>query len=97
VSPGGAIQLEDGTRYRPGVPLELAAAATQAASARGYLALLWEWVRVLEPEPHRAEALRSLVAPEMQPADFSRALARARGAEGGCRGGASASVGAHEG
>jgi hypothetical protein len=97
VSPGGAIQLEVGTRYRPGVPLELAAAASQAASARGYLALLREWVRLLEAEPYRSEALRSLVAPEMDPGDFSRALSRARGAEAACRGGASASAGPHDG
>jgi hypothetical protein len=97
VSPGGAIALEDGARYRPGVPLELAAAASQAVSARGYLALLRQWVRLLEPEAYRSEALRSLIAPEMQPADFDRALARARSAEASCRGGTSASVGAREG
>lgn len=97
VSPGGAIQLEDGARYRPGVPLELAAAASQAASARGYLALLRQWVRLLEPEAYRDEALRSLVAPEMQPADFERALGRARAAEASCRGGTRASTGAREG
>jgi hypothetical protein len=90
VSPGGAIVLEDGARYRPGVPLELAAAASQAASARGYLALLRRWVALLEPPEYREEALRSLVAPEMEPADFARTLARARAAETGCRGGASA-------
>ncbi len=88
VSPGGAIALEDGVRYRPGVPLELAAAASQAVSARGYLAL---------PEPYRDEALRSLVAPELQPAAFDRVLARARAAEAGCRGGTSARAGAREG
>jgi hypothetical protein len=97
VSPGGAIQMEDGTRYRPGVPLELAAAATQAASARGYLALLRQWVRLLEPEPYRNEALRSLVAPELQTEEFARALARARAAEASCRGGASASAGSRDG
>jgi hypothetical protein len=97
VSPGGVIQLEDGARYRPGVPLELAAAASQAASARGYLALLRQWVRLLEPEAHRTEALRSLVAPELQPDEFARALARARAAEGSCRGGASASAGSRDG
>lgn len=86
VSPGGAIQLEDGTRYRPGVPLELAAAASQAAAARGYLALLRQWVRLLEPEAYRTEALRSLVAPEMDPEAFAGALARARAAEASCRG-----------
>ena len=96
VSPGGAIALEDGSRYRPGVPLELAAAATQAASARGYLALLRQWVRLLEAEPYRDEALRSLVAPEMQPEAFAAALARARAAEASCRG-SSARAGAREG
>lgn len=97
VSPGGAIQLEDGARYRPGVPLELAAAASQASSARGYLALLRQWVRLLESEPYRTEALRSLVAPEMKPDDFARALGRARAAEASCHGGASASAGPHDG
>ena len=97
VWPGGTIQLEDGTRYRPGVPLELAAAATQAASARGYLALLRQWVRVLEPAAHRDEALRSLIAPEMEPDAFARALARAQSAEASCRSGASASAGSHDG
>jgi hypothetical protein len=96
VSPGGAIALEDGSRYRPGVPLELAAAATQAASARGYLALLWEWVQLLEAEPYRQEALRSLVAPEMQPDGFAAALAGARAAEASCRA-RSARADAHEG
>jgi len=96
VSPGGAIQLEDGTRYRPGVPLELAAAASQAASARGYLALLRQWVRLLEPETYRGEALRSLVAPEMQPEEFERVLARARAAEATC-GGRTAGAGPRDG
>jgi hypothetical protein len=86
VSPGGAIALDDGARYRPGVPLELAAAASQASSARGFLVLLREWVRVLEPSPYRTEALRSLVAPEMGPAAFEDALAAARSAEQRCRG-----------
>lgn len=86
VSPGGVIALEDDTRYRPGVPLELEAAATQAVSARGHLALLRQWTRLLEPEAYRAEALRSLVAPEMEPAAFVDALASARGAERRCRG-----------
>jgi hypothetical protein len=97
VSPGGAILLEDGTRYRPGVPLELAAAASQAASARGYLALLRQWVRLLESESYRTEALRSLVAPELQPDAFASALARARAAEASCRSGTSASAGPHQG
>lgn len=77
VSPGGVIHMEDGSSFRPGVPIELAAAATQAASAKGFLALLRAWVRVLEPEPYRSEALRSLVAPEMDRAAFAKALASA--------------------
>ena len=95
VSPGGVIALEDDTRYRPGVPLELEAAATQAVSARGHLALLRQWTRLLEPEAYRAEALRSLVAPEMEPAAFADALASARGAERRCRG-ASAGTGSND-
>jgi hypothetical protein len=82
VSPGGMIHMEDGSAFRPGVPIELAAAATQAASAKGFLALLRAWVRVLEPEPYRNEALRSLVAPEMDRASFSKALGAATAA--GC-------------
>lgn len=85
VSPGGVIALEDDTRYRPNVSLELAAAAAQAASARGYLALLRRWTSLLEPEVYRDEALRSLVAPEMEPATFVEALAAARDAERRCR------------
>jgi hypothetical protein len=85
VSPGGVIAVEDGARFRPGVPLELAAAETQAASARGFLALLRQWVRLLEPEPHRAEVLRSLIAPEMDPNAFGKALAAAGAAEQRCR------------
>ena len=76
------IDMEDGSAFRPGVPIELAAAATQAASAKGFLALLRAWVRVLEPEPYRSEALRSLVAPEMDRASFSKALGAANAA--GC-------------
>ncbi len=96
VSPGGVIALEDDTRYRPGVPLELEAAVTQAVSARGHLALLRQWTRLLEPEAYRAEALRSLVAPEMEPAAFADALASARGAEQRCRG-ASAGASSNDG
>jgi hypothetical protein len=85
VSPGGVIALAGGARYRPGVPLELAAAASQASAARGYLALLRQWVRLLDPAPYRTEALRSLVAPEMDPATFAAALSKAEAAEGRCR------------
>lgn len=83
---GGAIRMEDGSSYRPGVPIELTAAATQAASAKGFLALLRAWARELEEPRYRTEALRSLVAPELAPDDFQRALGAAEAAEQSCRG-----------
>lgn len=83
---GGAIRMEDGTSYRASVPIELTAASSQAASARGFLALLRAWVRVLEPAAYRQEALRSLIAPELDPAAFERALGAAEAAEQSCRG-----------
>jgi hypothetical protein len=83
---GGAIRREDGSSYRPGVPIELTAAATQAATAKGFLALLRAWVRELETPEYRVGALRSLVAPELDAADFESALKAAEGAEQSCRG-----------
>lgn len=84
VSAGGVIRMEDGSAFRPGVPIELAAAGSQAVSAKGFLALLRAWVRILEPPEYRTEALRSLVAPEMDRAAFAKALAAANSA--GCGG-----------
>jgi len=43
-------------------------------------------VRVLEPAAYRQEALRSLVAPELDPSAFERALGAAEAAERSCRG-----------
>lgn len=87
ISPGGVIRLADGARYRPSEPLELAAAASEAALAEGYLALLRRFVEELEPARHRAETLRSLIAPELAPRRFADALAAAEAAEQRCRGG----------
>ena len=83
---GGTIHMEDGTSYRASVPLELSAAASQAASAKGFLALLRAWVRTLEAPEQREAALRSLVAPELDPAKFTSALGAADAAERSCRG-----------
>jgi hypothetical protein len=83
---GGAIRMEDGTSYRASAPIELTAASTQAASAKGFLALLRAWVRALESPEYRDEALRSLVAPELDPRDFRTALSAAEAAERSCRG-----------
>jgi hypothetical protein len=87
VSPGGAIALLDGTRYRPELPLELAAAASQPALARGYLALLRRLVAELEPAEHRREALRGLVSPELARPAFDAALDAAESRERACRAG----------
>lgn len=87
VSADGRIRLANGSRYRPEVPLELAAAASQAASAQGYLALLERLVEELEPPAYRAETLRSLVAPELEPSRFAAILAEAKAAEARCRDG----------
>jgi hypothetical protein len=86
VSPGGVIRLLDGSEYRPNIPLELAAATLQAGSAQGYLALLRHLVAKLESEPHRAETLRGLIAPEMNPDHFAGALAKAEQQQARCRG-----------
>ena len=85
VSPGGAVELVDGTRFRPAISLELAAAASQAAEVKGYLALLRGFVALLEPEEHRRETLRGLVAPELPPDAFGSRLAAAEAAERRCR------------
>ncbi len=85
VAPDGAITLEDGTRYRSSVPIELDAAESQASHALGYLALLRRLVAELESEPYRRATLRSLVAPQLVPSSFDAALAGAEAREAGCR------------
>ncbi len=87
VSPGGTIELTDGTRYRPALPLELAAAASDSSQARGYLALLRSFAAELEPADHRVEALRGLVAPELPRPAFDAVLDGALARERACRSG----------
>jgi hypothetical protein len=84
LSPDGRVTLLDGTRYHTAAPLELAAAANQAAQVQGYLAFLRGFVGALEPDGVAAP-LRSLVAPEMDPGRFAEVLARADAAEQSCR------------
>jgi hypothetical protein len=86
VSEGGRVTLLDGSQYAPSSPLELSAAASQAHQAVGYLALLRRFVELLEPEPQRAVALRSLVAPGVGAAEFEEILAAAEAAERACAG-----------
>ena len=85
VSPGGRIEMTDGSSYTAS-PLELAAAMSQASQARGYLALLRAFVRELEIPANRQDTLRGLVAPESGSAAFGEALSAAERRESSCRG-----------
>jgi len=85
VSPGGRIEMTDGSSYTAS-PLELAAAMSQASQARGYLALLRAFVRELEIPANRQDTLRGLVAPESGSAAFAEALSAAERRESSCRG-----------
>jgi hypothetical protein len=83
VSPGGAVSFPDGSSYRPSVPIELDAALSQAGSAIGFLAILRSFAEELEGE-HSVEALRSLIAPELDLDGFAGQLEQARSAERAC-------------
>jgi hypothetical protein len=89
VSPGGRIQMLDGSAFTSS-PIELSAAMSQAARAGGYLALLRAFVRELEPPGNREDTLRGLVAPELSPAAFAQALSVAERREASCRASAGA-------
>jgi hypothetical protein len=84
ISPGGAVTLLDGSQLRPGVPLELAAATSQGSQVKGYLAVLRAFADQLEPA-HPDPVLRSMVAPELDPAQFEVVLEAARRSEQACR------------
>jgi hypothetical protein len=86
VSPGGRIEMMDGSSFT-GSPLELAAAMSQAAQAKGYLALLRAFVREIETPANRQDTLRGLIAPESSSAGFAEALGAAEQRESSCRGG----------
>ena len=89
VSPGGRIEMVDGSTFTSS-PIELSAAMSQAAQARGYLALLRAFVREIETQSGRRDTLRGLVAPELSPSAFADALASAERREASCSGGAPA-------
>lgn len=86
LSPGGVIQLQDGSRLRGSMPLELGAAALRAGSAVGYLALLRSLVAGLEPEPLRRPVLRGLIAPDLTSSRFDEILDAAERRERACSG-----------
>jgi len=85
VSPGGRVQMLDGSTFTSS-PIELSAAMSQAAQARGYLALLRAFVREIEVQNGRRDTLRGLIAPEVSPAAFAEALEAAERREASCTG-----------
>ncbi len=84
VSPEGRVTLLDGTQFQTSQQLELAAASSQAAEVRGYLAMLRAFVEQLEAEPHRRNTLRGLIAPDVHAGDFDKTMDRAEAAAGRC-------------
>jgi len=83
LSPAARVQMLDGSAFTSS-PIELSAAMSQAAQARGYLALLRAFVREIETSDGRRDTLRGLVAPETSPEAFLAALRSAEQREAGC-------------
>jgi hypothetical protein len=83
LSPGARVQMLDGSTLTSS-PIELSAAMSQAAQARGFLALLRAFVREIETQSGRHDTLRGLVAPESSPEAFSEALRSAERRETSC-------------
>ena len=86
VSPNGLISALDGSKFSASIPIELSAAASQAGSAIGYLALLRAFVTELEPAPFHRSALKGWIAPEMTPSGFDTVFERAEADERSCTG-----------
>ena len=84
VSPDGVVHFTDGSKYSPGIPIELEVSLNQAAQAEGFLALLRKFVYDLEAEDYRLETYRSLIAPELDSATFDVVVAKADAASGSC-------------
>jgi len=87
VSVDGVVDFVDGGRYRPGTPMELEMALSQAAGAKGFLAVLRRFVAQVEVAEYQREAVRSLVAPELSPRLFDPIAEAAEIAERRCEAG----------
>ena len=74
VTPGHSIQFSGSVRFDSTIPIELEAALSQAGDARGYLALLRQFVAELEARDYRRETLRGLIAPELDATRFAAIL-----------------------
>ncbi len=85
LSPDRTIRMTHGARYRPDVPLELAAAMSEASKARGLLALLRQFSQRLESGDQADAALQALIAPELEATAFRRQLADATALERSCQ------------
>ncbi len=77
----GVVRTTGGESLRTGSSLELALALQSAANVEGYLALLGALAR---SEPQPADALRSLIAPQMSVADFATVYEAAEAARASC-------------
>ncbi len=84
LSPDGTLSLVDGTRFRPTIPIELSAAASQSGEVKGYLVMLRRFIAELEPESDRRESLRGLIAPEIGVASFDEMVTTAELREERC-------------
>jgi hypothetical protein len=77
----GTVRTESGETLRTGSSLELALALQSAASVEGYLALLGALART-EPQP--ADALRSLIAPQLSAKEFAPVYEAAEATRASC-------------
>jgi len=85
VSVDGVVDFVDGTQLRPEDAIELEMAIANAATAKGYLALLDAFVARLEADAgNRTTALQTLLAPESPTNRFESHLKRARDVAGEC-------------
>ena len=84
LSPDGLITLIDGSKFHPSIPLDLAAASAQGAEAIGVLSLLRAFIAELEPSKHRRNALRSVIAPELDSERFNAIVETAESLERRC-------------
>jgi hypothetical protein len=90
LSPDGQITLIDGSKFRPSITLDLAAASAQSAEAIGFLSLLRAFIAELEPSEYRRNALRGVIAPELGSERFDAIIEVAEDLERRCNARASA-------
>ena len=79
----GRVRVKGGEVLRTGSPIELELALQSGGKVHGYLAFLAAFART-QPDPELA--MRSLIAPEMDPAAFESIYARADRARRSCGG-----------